>query len=385
MDGWLKQSTAVTVKVGPFVDSSDGDTAETALTIQKADVRLSKNGGNLVAASADQGASDAGAAHDENGLYDISLDTTDTGTLGRLDLHVKETGALIVRHTFMIVPANVWDSLFGADLLQVDVREKGSSALGLTTQEKADVNAEADTAIADYDPPTAAELTSGLGALNDPSAAAIADAVLDEALSGHTTAGTLGERIGRIPNAVAGGNGGLPTVDANNYVAGIQGTKNTLDDLSDPSAAAIADAVFDEALAGHTTAGTFGERAGRIPNAAAGGNGGLPTVDASNYIAGVQGTKNTLDDLNDPSAAEINAEVVDALGVDTIPELSQGQPSATPTVKSALMLLYMALRNKLTDTGSQKSIYDDAGTLICKSALSDDGSTFTKDKLQTGP
>lgn len=64
-----------------------------------------------------------------------------------------------------------------------------------------------------------------------PTAAAIADAVHDEALSGHTTAGTAGERLGRIPNAAAGGNGGLPTVDASNRIAGIQGTLNDLDEL----------------------------------------------------------------------------------------------------------------------------------------------------------
>lgn len=43
----------------------------------------------------------------------------------------------------------------------------------------------------------------------------------------------------------------------------------------------------------------------RLPDAAPGSNGGLPTVDASNYIAGVQGTKNTLDDLNDLSASDV--------------------------------------------------------------------------------
>lgn len=35
-----------------------------------------------------------------------------------------------------------------------------------------------------------------------------------------------------------------------------------------------------------------------LPNATAGGNGGVPTVDASNYVAGVQGTINTLDALD---------------------------------------------------------------------------------------
>ena len=44
---FLKQSTAVTVKIGPFVDEDDGKTAETGLTISQADVRLTKNGGNM--------------------------------------------------------------------------------------------------------------------------------------------------------------------------------------------------------------------------------------------------------------------------------------------------------------------------------------------------
>lgn len=35
-----------------------------------------------------------------------------------------------------------------------------------------------------------------------------------------------------LPSATAGANGGLPTVNASNYIAGIAGTKNTLDSLS---------------------------------------------------------------------------------------------------------------------------------------------------------
>lgn len=128
--GYLKQSTAVTIKVGPFVDSGDGNTAETSLTIQKADVRLSKNGGNMAAANADQGTSDAGMPHDELGVYDGSLSTTDTNTLGLLSLHIHKTGALQVRQDYMVVPANVYDSwIAGTDRLQVDtVQIEGGDA-----------------------------------------------------------------------------------------------------------------------------------------------------------------------------------------------------------------------------------------------------------------
>ena len=45
MPSWLKQSTAVDIALGPFVDAADGVTPETALTIAQADVRLKKNAG----------------------------------------------------------------------------------------------------------------------------------------------------------------------------------------------------------------------------------------------------------------------------------------------------------------------------------------------------
>ena len=160
---WLKQSTAATVKIGPFVDDSDGNTAETGLTLSQADVRLSKNGGNMA-----QKNESSACTHDELGYYDCDLDTTDTGTLGRLKLMVHESGALPVWHEFMVVPANIYDSLVsGSDYLQADVIQvEGSDA---TDQ----INAACDTAFTDYDPPTKAELDSGLAGLNDPTAVAI--------------------------------------------------------------------------------------------------------------------------------------------------------------------------------------------------------------------
>lgn len=105
---WLKQNTAVTIKFGPFVDDTDGKTAETALTISQGDIKLSKNGGTLT-----QTNNAAGATHDALGYYGVPLDTTDTNTLGTLRVVVSESGALPVWQDFMIVPANVYDSLVG--------------------------------------------------------------------------------------------------------------------------------------------------------------------------------------------------------------------------------------------------------------------------------
>lgn len=72
---------------------------------------------------------------------------------------------------------------------------------------------------------------------------------------------------GAIPTAAPGANGGLPTVDANNRIAGMQGTINNLNNLdaaittrSSHDANAVRDAIFNRVLNGnHDTAGTAGK------------------------------------------------------------------------------------------------------------------------------
>src|SRR5690606_28493566 len=64
------------------------------------------------------------ASHLENGYYSCPLSTTDTNTVGRLTVAVSESGALPVWAEYMVLPANVYDSLVGgSDMLQVDVTQ----------------------------------------------------------------------------------------------------------------------------------------------------------------------------------------------------------------------------------------------------------------------
>ena len=132
---FLKQSTAVTVKIGPFVDDADGKTAETGLTIAQADVRLAKNGGDMAPKN-----ESSSCTHDELGIYDCPLDATDTATLGRLQLFVHESGALPVWHDLAVLPANVFDAWFGSDRQQVDVAEVGGEAVTGPDDLKADTS-----------------------------------------------------------------------------------------------------------------------------------------------------------------------------------------------------------------------------------------------------
>jgi len=235
---FLKQSTAYTFRMGPFLDETDGKTAETGLTITQADVRLSKGGGNFA-----QKNESSASSHDEIGYYIVVLNTTDTATVGELLIAVHESGALPVFKTFQVVEEAIYDAIYGgsADLITkvdaidtvvdavkvvtdaISTNGSGLSAIPWNSSWDAEVQSEVADGLAAYDSPTKAELDSAfteikggswastdtLEAIRDrgdaawttggggsaPTAAAVADAVWDEATSGHTTSGTFGEQV----------------------------------------------------------------------------------------------------------------------------------------------------------------------------------------------
>ena len=115
---FLKQSTAVTPKIGPFLDSTDMLTAKTALSIGQADVLISKADGSIA-----QKNDTNSATHDSAGFYGVPFNVTDTGTVGRMRVSIQKTGALPVWEDYFVLPANVYDSLVGSDLLQIDLTQ----------------------------------------------------------------------------------------------------------------------------------------------------------------------------------------------------------------------------------------------------------------------
>jgi len=78
--------------------------------------------------------------------------------------------------------------------------------------------------------------------------------------------------------------------------------------------------------------------------------------------------------------ADINAQMLDVLSVDTFAELSS-PPAATSSLKDKLTWMFMWFRNKSTETATERKLFaDDTTTVISTEAVSDNGTTFTKNE-----
>lgn len=82
--------------------------------------------------------------------------------------------------------------------------------------------------------------------------------------------------------------------------------------------------------------------------------------------------------VNLVTEAQVNAQVLDVLSVDTFAELA-APPAATSSLKDKITWLFMYARNKVTQTALARTLYrDDTTTVAGTSATSDNGTTFTK-------
>jgi hypothetical protein len=254
----LKQSTASQeVPLGYFVDSTDGNTEETGLTIANTDLKLWKAGATTLASK-----NSGGATHISNGIYYATLDATDTDTLGPLVIYCHVAGALPVRVECLVHPANVYDSLYGADYLQVDDRSGNAIAPASTALSTATwTNAKAaylDAAITSRSTLTAQQVWEYATRTVTSFGTLVSDiwSAASRTLSAFAFSVTVGTNNDKTGYALTAAYDAAKTAAA----PGAQ-----MDLVNAPNATAvtaiqtgIADAVWDEAQAGHVAAGTFG-------------------------------------------------------------------------------------------------------------------------------
>lgn len=267
---FLRTNTAARVTVGPFFDKTDGVTPETALTVTACKLTLMVDDANVptivldVAPTASGGANDmVHVTGDDAGFYDLELAAANVNYLGRAMLAITDAATHCpVFHEFMILPAMVYDSMIlGTDTLNADVTQFGgtnlTAASGIPEVKVASIAASAITAAAiatdaiDADAIAANAIDAGAIAADAITAAKLAADVTTEIQSGLATATALTTVDDFLDTEIAAIKAKTDLIPAAPAAVG---------DI--PTAATIADAVWDEDATAHQTQGTFGQAIG---------------------------------------------------------------------------------------------------------------------------
>jgi hypothetical protein len=398
----LRQSTQIVVRVGPFVDETDGVTPQTGITLGAADQAEALKAAG--AATVDISAATWAAITGADGWYNLTLTTSHTDTVGELLVVVQDASACLpVFMRFQVIEEALYDGIYAASaaVIPANVTQFGGSA-GTFSGGRPEVNtshaagtawgsgaitaaaiatgaidadalaADAGTEIGtavwatatrsltvlDEDSTTldldatiraavglaAADLDTQLAAL--PTAAENADAVWDEDATGHQTQGTFGQAIGD------------PAADANTIyaavVTGATGATIAADiialDAGLATDAEIADAVWDEAIAGHAVAGSTGEAlsaAGSagdpwstaLPGAYGAGTAGKIIGDNINATVSSRASQTSVDTIDDLLDSEMPALTTAVADLPTNAELATALGTADDAVLTQIALV----------------------------------------------
>ncbi len=393
----LRANTAVDVLIGPFMDEDDGKTTEEALTIEDEHVLLSKLGQGLAAKN---DANDA--VHDANGYHNCPLNTTDTASEGTLVLTCHMTGALPVRHEYMVLSEAAWDSLYVAKddgFMDVNIKTVGRA----DTQETEANNLEsaaaawsatrglAGTAL----PAAAADAAGGLMISDDGGfdADELYDAIVTDAAGANIAIDIIA--IKAETALIVADTGELQVDDYPTSIAAIQTTVDAIEvgtitnatgaDVATDVVALKAETVLiladtdDIGVAGAGLTDLGGMSAGMKAEVNVECDGAFATYDPP--------TKAEMDTAHALLAtpANVNTQVVDVMKTDVVTLPGDEAPPVTPTMEEAIAWLYKFLRNKTESTATRIHVYDDAGTNKDHSSIiSDDATTFTRGEFGVG-
>lgn len=146
-------------------------------------------------------------------------------------------------------------------------------------------------------------------------------------------------------------------------------------------AASAVQAIWDALTAALTTVGSIGKLLVDNVNATIGSRATQTSVDDIptnvELATEINSVQTDIAALNNISTAQVNAEVVDALNVDSYGEPT-GVPAASAPLSTKIGNLYEVLRNKVTVTGTKLTVYNDSDAAQWEKDLSDDGTTYTE-------
>jgi hypothetical protein len=329
----LRSNTATRVTVGPFLDKTDGITPEVALTATNEKLTLVVDDAGVptlildVAATASGGANDlVHITADDAGYYDLELAAANVNYLGRACLSITYvTDHCPVFHEFMILPGQVFDSMYSAvgSAATFGIVDQGTVGAAATTTTSCDIRAAAAF--------TTSQLVGATIVFSTGEARSILtqtnDSITFDALITAPTASTTTYTIFGSPPAST--TTPMP-VDA------VKISGNT-------AAADNCQLMFDgTGYGGGTT---------------------LLTVDATKISAS--------------AAAADNLETAFA---STIAELA-AIPAANAPLWTAIKYLFLLARNKITQTSTTQLVKaDDGTTTVATYTISDDATTYTRNE-----
>ncbi len=204
----LRQSTSIDIRVGPFVDSVDGVTPETGITLGAADqAEVLKENGAATVTMAGAFVAITGA----DGWYDYTVATGDVDTVGEIVFVVQDQSvSLPVFVRAYVIEEAVYDALYDAT--------SAGPLQGTTPGNTLDVNATGEAGLdwANIGSPTTAQNLSGTNIDVDQVIASVSGAV--GSVTGHTA--QTGDSFARI--GVAGA--GLTNIDLPNQTMDITGS-----------------------------------------------------------------------------------------------------------------------------------------------------------------
>lgn len=374
MNKLRKQSDSTYPMMFLMVDSTDHVTGKTGLSPT---VTISKNGGSF--------ASPSGAVSEiANGLYKIAGNATDSNTVGELWIHATATGADPTDTAYTVVPYDPFDSVRLGLTALPNVVAAGNG--GLPT-----VNASNEVKSIVY------AYNTGMTPLQP----TVSGRTLDVTITGsagidwgnvenqNTTVGLTGTTISTGQSVlITSGTGtgqlnvtsGVVKADVAAYSTGLTPLQPTVAgrtlDVTTTGAAGIDWGNIENPT---TSVGLSGTTVG--VTTAAGDSSGVTTLLTRIPSAlTITGGSVDVNALGSTAKSDVNAEVVDVLTVDTFAEPS-GVPSATASLKDKIGWMQAISRNKVTQTSTTQVVRNDAdGANISSSTVSDDGTTFIREK-----
>jgi hypothetical protein len=347
-------SKSVTIRI---IDATDG-TPELGVVFNTAgiDLQYRREGAASVAitevtlAALTTAWASGGFLHIGNGYYrldvpDLALAAGSDGVL----IHGIVTGMVVIGAYVQLVAYDPFDAV----------------RLGLTALP----NAAAEAAGGLYTRGT------GAGQINQPANGRI-DANVMTVAGTTQTARDLGNAL---PAAVPGAAGGVFIAGTNAATTVTTSLTTTFTGNLTGSVASVTGAVGSvTGNVGGNVTGSVGSVTGAVGSVT--GAVGSVSGNVSGNVTGSVGS------LAAQAKTDVNNEVVDALNVDVYTEPGQGAPAVSISLAAKIGYLYKAFRNKITQTSTTLSIFDDSGAVVDhKATVTDDGSVYTRSEISTGP